>query len=344
MGRASIPSQPEMHAILSIRIAGTGHALPRRAVASTELDRRLGFEDGHLQRLSGVENRHVCESEDQIDLAVAAAEEAIALARVPVSDIDLVLGACGIPYQPLPATAPLVMRRLGMADGAAAAHDVNATCLSFLTALELAAGRIVLGQSRAALVFSSEIASRALPWQDQPDVAALFGDGAAAAVVTAAPDGRTGIRASLLRSYPSAYGACEIGAGGTRFDFHREPEAFAAHALFHMDGKELFRITHRHFPRFVEQVLDAAGWSREDVDLVIPHQASPLALDHMVQHTGMESGRVVNIAARLGNQIAASIPTALDIAWRDGRIRPGMKLLLLGTSAGVSFGGMAIEV
>ena len=318
--------------------------MPRKAVASVELDRRLGLAPGHLQKLCGVESRHVCDGEDQIDLAVTAAQRAIERAAVPPGDIDLVLGACGIPYQPLPATAPLVMRRLGLPDGAAAAHDVNATCLSFLTALDLAAGKIALGQCRTALVFSSEVASRALPWQDQPEVAALFGDGAAAAVLTSARDGRSGIRASLLRSYPSAYGACEIGAGGTRFDFQREPDAFAAHALFRMDGRELFRITHRHFPGFVDEVLAAAGWGREDVDLVVPHQASPLALEHMVEQTGMERRRVVDIAARLGNQIAASIPTALDIAWRDGRIGPGAKLLLLGTSAGVSFGGMAIEV
>ena len=318
--------------------------MPQKAVTSAELDQRLGFAPGHLQKLSGVESRHVCETEDQIDLAVAASRRAIERAGIPLAEIDLVLGACGIPYQPLPTTAPLVMRRLGLADGAAAAHDVNTTCLSFLTALELAAGKIALGQCRAALVFSSEVASRALPWQDQPDIAALFGDGAAAAVLTATQDGHKGIRASLLRSYPSAYGACEIGAGGTRFDFHREPEQFAAHAFFRMDGKELFRVTHRHFPGFVDEVLAAAGWSREDVDLVVPHQASPLALEHMVEQTGMERRRVVNIAARLGNQIAASIPTALDIAWRDGRIGPGTKLLLLGTSAGVSFGGMAIEV
>ncbi len=318
--------------------------MPRKAVASVELDRRLGLAPGHLQKLCGVESRHVCDGEDQIDLAVTAAQRAIERAAILPGDIDLVLGACGIPYQPLPATAPLVMRRLGLPDGAAAAHDVNATCLSFLTALDLAAGKIALGQCRTALVFSSEVASRALPWQDQPEVAALFGDGAAAAVLTSARDGRSGIRASLLRSYPSAYGACEIGAGGTRFDFQREPDAFAAHALFRMDGRELFRITHRHFPGFVDEVLAAAGWGREDVDLVVPHQASPLALEHMVEQTGMERRRVVDIAARLGNQIAASIPTALDIAWRDGRIGPGAKLLLLGTSAGVSFGGMAIEV
>lgn len=333
-----------MRAIIPIRIAGTGHALPQRVVPSTELDRRLGLPSGHLEKLSGVASRHVCENEDQIDLAVAAAQKAIERSGVSLADIDLVLGACGVPYQPLPATAPLVMRRLGIPDGAASAYDINATCLSFLAALDLAAGRIALGQCRTALVFSSEVASRALPWKEQPDVAALFGDGAAAAVVTAAPDGASGIRASLLQTFPSAYEACEIGAGGTRFDFHRDPEAFAAHALFRMDGRELFRVTHRHFPRFVEQLLDAAGWAERDVDLVVPHQASPLALDHMVEHTGMERSRVVDIAARLGNQIAASIPTALDIAWRDGRIKPGMKLLMLGTSAGVSFGGMAIEV
>lgn len=265
-------------------------------------------------------------------------------ARISPDNIDLILGACGVPYQPLPATAPLVMRRLGIADGSAAAHDINATCLSFLTAVDIAAVKLSTGQCRTALVFSSEVASRALPWKDQPDVAALFGDGAAAAILTAANDGTSGIRASLLRTYPSAYEACEIGAGGTRFDFRREPEAFAAHALFRMDGRELFRITHRHFPVFVGDLLAAAGWTGDDIDLVIPHQASPLALEHMVEHTGMARERVVNIAARLGNQIAASIPTALDIAWRDGRIRRGMKLLLLGTSAGVSFGGMAIEV
>lgn len=333
-----------MRAITPIRIAGTGHALPQKVVPSTELDRQLGFAPGHLERLSGVANRHVCEAEDQIDLAVAASRKAIERAQVRVESIDFVLGACGIPYQPLPATAPLVMHRLGIPDGTAAAYDVNATCLSFLTALDLAAGKITAGQCRTALIFASEVASRALPWKDQPDVAALFGDGAAAAVLTPAPDGTSGIRASLLRTYPSAYEACEIGAGGTRFDFHREPEAFAAHALFRMDGRELFRITHRHFPRFVEQLLDAASWSENDVDLVVPHQASPLALEHMVEHTGMARSRVIDIAARLGNQIAASIPTALDIAWRDGRINPGTKLLMLGTSAGVSFGGMAIEV
>jgi 3-oxoacyl-[acyl-carrier-protein] synthase-3 len=163
-------------------------------------------------------------------------------------------------------------------------------------------------------------------------------------VVLVPSDGKAGIRASLMRTYPEDYGACQIGAGGPRFDFQAEPEEFARNAVFRMDGKALFRVTHRHFPAFVDDLLAVAGWSLGDVDMVVPHQASPLALQHMVERTGFAAGRVVNIAATYGNQIAASIPTALDVAWREGRIGPGSRVLMLGTSAGVSFGGLALEV
>jgi 3-oxoacyl-[acyl-carrier-protein] synthase-3 len=334
----------EAASILPVRIAGTGHALPAQLILSETLDRRLGFPAGRIKKLSGVSSRFVTAEESQIDMAVSACKAALEKACQMPKDIDLVLGACGIPYQTLPATAPLVMQRLGFADGAAAAYDVNATCLSFLSAFELAANKLALGQAKSALVFSADIASRALPWEEQPDVAALFGDGAAAAVLTAAEENGPGMAASLLRTYPSAYAACEIGAGGTRFDFHKDREAFARHAVFHMEGKDLFRVTRKHFPQFVEDLLSKAGWDRQDIDIVVPHQASPLALEHMIRETGMERSRVVDISRTHGNQIAASLPTALDIAWRQGRIEPGMRVLLLGTSAGVTFGGMALEV
>lgn len=318
--------------------------MPAQSITSVTLDRRLGFPAGRIKNLSGVSSRFVAAEESQIDLAVSACKAAMEKAGQTPKDIDLILGACGIPYQTLPATAPLVMQRLGFADGTAAAYDVNATCLSFLSAVELAASKLALGQASSVLVFAADIASRALPWEDQPEVAALFGDGAAAAVLTTADETGSGIAASLLRTYPSAYAACEIGAGGTRFDFHKDREAFARHAVFHMDGKELFRVTHKHFPQFVDELLLKAGWDRRDIDLVVPHQASPLALEHMIRETGMDRDKVVDIGNTHGNQIAASLPTALDIAWRQGRIEPGMRVLLLGTSAGVTFGGMALEI
>ncbi|MER8922096.1 3-oxoacyl-[acyl-carrier-protein] synthase III C-terminal domain-containing protein [Mesorhizobium sp. M0802] len=311
-------------------------------MTSRALDARLGYGDGHFEAATGVIERYVCDAESQVDLACAAARLALADAELEAGSVDLVIGGCGVPYQPLPSTAPLVMQRLGLADGSAAAFDVNSTCLGFLTAFETASRLIEAGQCRTALVFSSEIASRALPWQDQPEIAALFGDGAAAAVLQQAPsEGR--VAANLMRTYPSAYEACSIGSGGTRFDFHREPEEFARHSLFHMEGKELFRVTSRHFNGFVAELLDRAGWRHDDVDLVVPHQASPLALAHMARQTGFAREKLVDIAARYGNQIAASIPFALDVARREQRIVPGAKVLFLGTSAGVSFGGMALE-
>ncbi|RWA68415.1 3-oxoacyl-[acyl-carrier-protein] synthase III C-terminal domain-containing protein [Mesorhizobium sp.] len=329
---------------MRIRIVGTGRVVPAECITTRALEERLGLGRGALEAATGVVERYVCEAESQIDLACAAARLALDNAGLVPGDVDLIIGGCGVPYQPLPATAPLVMQRLGLADGSAAAFDVNSTCLGFLTAFETAGRMIEAGQCETALVFSAEIASRALPWQDAPEVAALFGDGAAAAVLTRAGPGEGRVVASLTRTYPSAWEACGIGSGGTRFDFHKEREEFARHSLFHMDGKELFRLTSRHFNGFVAALLERAGWRHKDVDLVVPHQASPFALAHMARQTGFAPEKLVDIADRFGNQIAASIPFALDIARRDGRVTPGMKLLFLGTSAGVSFGGMALEV
>jgi 3-oxoacyl-[acyl-carrier-protein] synthase-3 len=328
---------------MRIRIVGTGRAVPAQCVATNALEERLGLGKGALEAVTGVVERYVCNGESQIDLACAAATLALRDAGLEPGAVDLIVGGCGVPYQPLPATAPLVMQRLGLVDGSAAAFDVNSTCLGFLTAFETAGRTIEAGQCETALVFSSEVASRALPWRDAPEIAALFGDGAAAAVLRRAEPGEGKVAASLMRTYPSGWEACGIGSGGTRFDFSKEREAFAAHSLFHMDGKELFRLTSRHFNGFVDDLLERAGWRREDVDLVIPHQASPFALAHMARQTGFPPQRLIDISARFGNQIAASIPFALDVARREGRVAPGMKLLFLGTSAGVSFGGMALE-
>lgn len=328
---------------MRIRIAGTGGVVPAERVTTRALEERFGLEKGRLEAATGVVERYVCEGESQIDLACTAAKLALEDAGIEASAVDLIIGGCGVPYQPLPATSPLVMQRLGLADGSAAAFDVNSTCLGFLTAFETASRLIEAGQSKTALVFSSEVASRALPWRDQPEVAALFGDGAAAVVLQEAKPGEGRVVANLMRTYPSAYEACGIGSGGTRFDFHSQPEEFARHSLFHMDGKELFRVTSRHFNGFVTELLQRAGWRHEDVDLIVPHQASPFALAHMARQTGFAPEKLVDISARYGNQIAASIPFALDIARREGRIAPGARLLFLGTSAGVSFGGMALE-
>jgi 3-oxoacyl-[acyl-carrier-protein] synthase III len=326
---------------MGIEIIGCGRALPGHELLSDEIDRRLRYPKGQTERTTGVRARFVAKTESQITLAVQAAGAALTEAGLGPDDIDLVIGGSAVPYQPLPATAPLVMRELGIADGRAAAYDVNSTCLSFLTALDTANLMITAGRAKTALVFSSEIASRALPWVDDPETASLFGDGAAAMVVRAAPTSM--LKASLLKTYPSAWEACSIGAGGTRYDFRGQAADFVENSVFRMDGKALFRLTLRHFNAFIDEVLERAGWKAADVDLVVPHQASPFGLMHLARQTGFDGDRLVNIAADHGNQIAASLPFAFDFARKAGRIRAGTRVLMLGTAAGVSIGGLALQ-
>lgn len=328
---------------MRVSVLGTGRSLPAQSLRAGDLDIDLGLVDRASS--TGVKRRFVCRHETQIDLAKAAGFAALENAGLSADDLDLVISGSSVPFQPIPATAPLIMRALGIADGTAAAFDVNSTCLSFVSGLEVAARMIDGGAAKLALVVSSEIASRALPWDDQPEVAALFGDGAAAAVLGPSVQGTASeIRALRFRSYPSAYEACGIGAGGTRFDFATERDAFAANSKFRMDGKALFRLTSEHFNTFLDDLLERAGWVRSDVDLVVPHQASPAGLEHMIRQTGFDRDRVVRIVEDYGNQIAASIPFAFDIAREQGLVVEGSKVLMLGTSAGASFGGAALVI
>lgn len=325
-------------------VLGSGGCLPSTIVTSDQIDLRLGKPAGWTFDNTGVAQRHVVAHETQIDLALGAARAALEDAGLAANALDLIISANGIAYQTLPSTAPLLQRGLGLTDGAVATFDVNSTCLSFLTALELADALLATGRYARALIVSAEIASRALPWDSQPEVAALFGDGAAAVVVERGQGLRAGLLAARFRSYPSGYEACEIGAGGTRFDFAQDRAAFEAHSRFRMDGRALFRLSAQHFVGFVEDLLRDAGLAQDQIDLVIPHQASPQALAHMTRLCGFEPDKVLNIASGLGNQIAASIPIGLDRARRSGRMPAGSRVLMLGTSAGVSFGGIVLEV
>ncbi len=326
--------------IRPVRFLSTGAYLPETVLRSTEIDRRIGRPSGFVERMTGVAERRVAVGEDQVEMAVAAARQALSSAgSCPVP--DHVLFAAAVPYQSIPATAPLVQQQLGLSPGSAAAYDINATCLSFLAATDLASLLLAAGEARSVLVVSSEIASRALPWETAPLTAALFGDGAAAALLVPAGESGAAICASLMETYPEGYEACRLGAGGTRYDYHENPAQFAANSHFEMDGKALYRITFQHFSGFLGRLLARAGWRIEEVDLVLPHQASQRALAHLVEECGFSSDRVVDLMKTHGNQVAASLPLVLDHALRTGRLQPGMKVLMVGTSAGLSLGGLA---
>jgi len=328
-------------------IVGMGVFLPRTVVSSREIDARLGRNAGWLERSCGVRLRHVVTPEEtQEAMGTAAAQAALADAGVNGAAIDLLLFAAAVGRQPIPATAALIKRELGLGGQTFPAYDINATCLSALAAMDVASLHIQSGRARTVLIVASEIASRALPWETDPRTAGLFGDGAAALVIAARSGAaqRNRLGAFHMETYPSGYDHCELKAGGTRFDFHQQPDEFAANSWFAMKGKALYQLTSEIAPGFIARVLEKAGWRQEEVDLVVPHQASPHALAHIIKRCGFGADRVIDYAAEIGNQVAASLPIALFKAREDARLKAGMKVLLLGTSAGVSLGGAAMVV
>lgn len=325
-------------------MSGIGVYLPRNIVLSRDLDAKLGLRSGWLERNCGVVQRHVVsDDETQEFMGAEAARAALTDAKLDGREIDLLLFAAAVGRQPIPATAPLIKQHLGLSDERFPAYDVNATCLSALVAMDVAAMHVSAGRAKNVLVVASEIASRALPWQSDPRTAGLFGDGAAAFVVCTADDtARCQIGAMHMETYAEGYDFCELRAGGTRYDFQAEREAFSANAEFEMRGASLYRLSSEAAPAFIARLLEKAGWRQDDVDLVVPHQASPHALAHIIKRCGFAADRVVDFVADIGNQVAASWPIAFYKARQQGRIEPGMKLLVIGTSAGVSLGGAAM--
>lgn len=256
-------------------------------------------------------------------------------------DVDVIVGACGVMEQPIPGTACLIQRRLGLGGSGAPAFDINATCLSFLVALDTVAMGLAAGRWRRALIVSSDIASAALDMTD-PEASVIFGDGAAAVAVEAS-EGPSALLGSRLETYGDGADLCRLEAGGTRLRPHDDLPTFLEGARFRMDGPGVFRATARRFEPFIGRLMSAAGLEADDVDLVVPHQASAPALSHLRHVLPWAHDRVIDIFSDHGNQIAASLPSALHAAVSSGRLVRGDVALLLGTAAGVSLGGAAIR-
>ncbi|RNF34595.1 3-oxoacyl-ACP synthase III family protein [Paracoccus methylarcula] len=325
---------------INLTIRGTGSYRPRQTLESSQIDIRFDWAPGTCLSRYGIETRHVAaEDETTSFMAAEAAKLALDMAGYSASDLDMILGGCGVMEQPIPSTAVLVQDRLGLGRSGIPAYDVNATCLGFLQALDLAAMQISCGRARRVLVFSSDIASVGLDWS-HPEAAAIFGDGAAAVVVEAGGNGA--VLASDFRTYGEGRDACVLAAGGTRVNPARGIKP--GEDRFRMDGAQAYRVASRHLPRFVARLLRRADKAMDQLDCVIPHQASALALEHAAEMLRLASGRVVDIFAGTGNQIAASIPTALDHAVRSGRFKRGDTGLLIGTSAGISIGGAVVRL
>ncbi|HYJ81575.1 MAG TPA: 3-oxoacyl-[acyl-carrier-protein] synthase III C-terminal domain-containing protein [Allosphingosinicella sp.] len=321
-------------------LAGAGLYEPARIVTSDELDSIHGRPAGTSAGL-GIERRRYASAEETSSfMAAEAARRAAAEAGWALDQVDALIGACGVMEQPIPGTSPLVQRRLGLGESGIPAFDVNATCLSFLPALDHAVAGMALKGWKRVLIFAADIASAALDHEDL-EASAIFGDGAAAVALEAG--GPSHILASRLETYGDHSDLCRLEAGGTRLRPHDDLPGFLAGSRFRMEGMALFKVTARRFPPFLARLLAEAGLEADDIDTVIPHQASAPALAHLGRALGGDPERIVNLFAALGNRIAASLPHALAVARSEGRLTPGSTSLLVGSSAGVSLGGTVIR-
>ncbi|MCD1258471.1 beta-ketoacyl-ACP synthase III [Paenibacillus athensensis] len=326
-----------------VKIEGTGKYLPRKAVSAEEMDRRLGVAEGWVRKKTDVAVRYFAdESESAAYMGARAAEAALAAAGLGFADIDCLVCASGTMVQPIPCTASLIQEALGELHAGVPAFDLNATCLSFVAALDMLSCLIEAGRYRRVLLVSSEIASKGLNYK-QKESAALFGDGACAVVLgRSGPGEQSRILHAQLETHSAGAHLSEIRGGGSRLHASDRSEANVDDYLFDMDGEAIYRMASRLLPAFVDRLLAGAGIRMRDLRLVVPHQGSAMAMRLLRRKLGIAEEQLMYIARDHGNTIAASIPMGLHEAVRQGRISRGDKVLLLGTSAGFSLGGVAL--
>lgn len=324
--------------------AGFGAYAPREQRPSEVLDSVFGQPQGWTREQFGIASRGVATPDETTSMMGAeAARRALNDAGWKAEDLDVIIGACAVMEQPIPGTSILIQNALGLGKSGVWSFDVNQTCLSFVTALDVAAMGFATGRFRRALIVSSDIASAGLDWANPPS-AAIFGDGAAAVCIEAADDPNgPGLLARGFETYGEGKDLATLRSGGTHIRIDHGLDALTEGAKFQMDAFGIFKAAARALPRLIDQALAEAGLTRETVDLIICHQASAPGVEHVRRLMGGDPARVIDIFATRGNQIAASLPTVLAEAKARGLIRPGGTVLLLGTAAGISAAAMVLR-
>ena len=315
------------------RIIGSGSYLPREVVSNDDLARRMDTSDEWIRTRTGIRQRHIAApGETAGSLALEASKAALASAGIEAGEIDLIILATSTPDYIFPSTACLLQANLGIKG--CPAFDLQAVCSGFVYALATADAFIRTGQSRCALVVGAEVFSRILDWNDR-GTCVLFGDGAGAVVLRA--DNRPGIMAGALHADGSHAGILNVpgnicGGKPTGDPFLR------------MDGPAVFKFAVRVLDEVARETLGKCGQSVTDVDWLIPHQANLRILESTAKRLGLPREKLIVTVDLHGNTSAASVPLALDLAIRDGRIKAGHKVMLQGVGGGFTWGAVLVQM
>jgi len=314
------------------RIIGTGSYLPEKVLTNDDLAKMVDTSDQWIRERTGIHKRHIAiDGETTCDLAEHAARNAIAASGKDVSDIDLIVVATTTPDQIFPSTACLLQSRLDI--HGCAAFDVQAVCTGFIYALSVADNFIRAGNATCALVIGAETFSRILDWQDR-GTCILFGDGAGAVVIEKSDE--PGILSSHLHADGDYANLLQVPEGVSKgYDVVRQNAAFVE-----MKGNEVFKMAVNTLGRIVDETLDKNGMKKSDVDWLIPHQANIRIIQATARKLRMPMEQVVVTVHEHGNTSAASVPLALDVAVRDGRIKKGETLLMEAFGGGFTWGSV----
>lgn len=320
------------------RVLGTGSALPRRIVTNAELAERVDTSDEWIVARTGIRQRHIADSDETTaTLAIAAARAALDDAGIEASSIGLIVLATATPDNTFPATATKVQAALGCQGGVA--FDVAAVCSGFLYALATADSLLRTGMAKRALVIGAETFSRILDWEDRT-TCVLFGDGAGAVVLEAAsgedhgPD-TPGIIGTRLHADGDKHELLYVDGG---------PSTTQTVGHLRMRGQEVFRHAVVNLSDVLKEVLEETGFSVSDIDWIVPHQANARILDATARKLGIAPGKVIVTVDRHANTSAASVPLALDLARKDGRIKAGDLVMLEAMGGGFTWGASLIRM
>jgi 3-oxoacyl-[acyl-carrier-protein] synthase-3 len=318
-------------------ILGLGTYVPPRVITNEELARLVDTTDEWITTRTGIKRRHIAgPNEATSDLALIAAQQALDAAGVRAQDLDLVLVGTATPDMFFPATACLLQDRLGAAQ--AGAFDLLAACSSFVYGLISASSLIASGAIRTALVVGAETLSRLIDWEDRR-TCVLIGDGAGAAVVGLATGDR-GMYGGMVGADGSAGEVLKVPAGGSRMPMTVEAIERKMHRAY-MDGQAVFKLAVRTIPGLIRKTVAQAGWTMDQVDLIVPHQANLRIIEAMASQLDLPMEKFVVNIEEYGNTSAASVPLALSEAVQGGRIHDGDRIVLAAFGGGFTYAACA---
>lgn len=312
------------------RIAGTGSYLPKKILTNADLESMVDTTDEWIVSRTGIRQRHIAaEGEFTSDLSVEAARRAMKAAEIQATDIDLIIVATTTPDRVFPSTACLVQDKLGISN--CPAFDIQAVCSGFVYALATADNFIKSGGAKCVLVIGAETMSRITDWTDRSNCI-LWGDGAGAVILKASDE--QGIMSTHLHADGSYSNLLNVPSGVSKTEGGK---------TVYMEGNSVFKVAVNTLDAIVDETLEANGLQKSDVDWLVPHQANIRILQSTAKKLGMGMDRVVVTVDTHGNTSAASIPLALDVAVRDGRIKRGETILMEAFGGGFTWGSVLMK-